>query len=66
MIEWQERVIEERAQLTERIGRLLQFVAGPIFKSLSPQERGLLSRQLTAMRSYEALLSERIALWGRA
>ncbi|KVN31814.1 hypothetical protein WJ63_06680 [Burkholderia pyrrocinia] len=58
--DYQQRVIDEREQLAERLGRLERFVASPRFMELHRCDRFLLSAQLGAMKQYEQLLQERI------
>lgn len=58
----QQRVIDEKAELDERIGKLREFIcSSPIFKQLPDPERGRLYRQQTAMEAYSGVLGERIA-----
>lgn len=57
----QQRVIEEKGQLSERLDKLETFVGGAIYSSLPAPEQSRLSRQLLIMQLYEQVLSERIA-----
>ena len=62
---YQQRVIEERQQLIERINKLRTFVSddnGP-FSKLSMHEQDLLLRQLMVMEEYEDILNERISIF---
>ena len=59
----QQRVVEERDQLAERITRLTAFEAGELFTSLCEAEQRRLRSQLVAMDEYLAILNERIAAW---
>ena len=61
--DWQVRVIEERYDLSERLGRLLKFVAikGPEYLSLTIEDQKLLDEQAKAMRRYVRVLDKRIA-----
>lgn len=58
---YQQRVVEEREQLDERISKLEAFIEG-LDASLA-KDVDLLRCQLYAMRSYHAILSERISRW---
>ena len=58
----QQRVIDEKAELDGRLGKLREFIcSSPIFKQLPGPERGRLYRQQTAMEAYSDVLGERIA-----
>jgi hypothetical protein len=57
----QQRVIEEKASLSENLDKLESFEGGAIFSSLAPAEQSRLSRQLLIMKLYEQVLSERIS-----
>jgi hypothetical protein len=60
----QERVLEEFAQLTERIGKLSQFLGTAVYRELSVIDRELLSEQLSAMSAYQRVLRMRLSVWG--
>lgn len=60
----QQRVLEERAQLYERLTKLDAFHDSPIFLDLPLRERALLSEQRVHMALYLACLDTRIQLWG--
>lgn len=58
----QQRVVDEKAALDEKIALLTQFITGnPVFSSLPLDERGRLKRQRLAMIEYSDILGERIA-----
>lgn len=57
----QQRVVDEKSDLDERIAKLHDFKSNPIFNTLPPVEIGRLYRQEEAMRIYSAVLGERIA-----
>ena len=59
----QQRVIAERQELRERLGKLENFLAGDLFRSLSHEEGVLLWAQRGAMAQYLAILDRRVALW---
>lgn len=56
----QERVIAEKAELDIRREKLIIFIQSPAFDRLNANECSLLTRQLTAMDDYSAVLGERI------
>jgi len=58
----QQRVVDEKAALDEKIALLTQFIAGSqVFGGLPLDERGRLKRQRLAMIEYSDILGERIA-----
>lgn len=58
----QQRVIGEKIQLDDRMGKLAVFVQDVIIHNyLDSHERQRLSRQLDAMREYSEILAARIA-----
>lgn len=59
--DYQTRVIEERAALDEKLEKLDAFVASDAFHDLQEADRVDLMDQRTAMYSYAAILSRRIA-----
>jgi hypothetical protein len=60
----QKRVLEEKEQLDERIEKLEGYLDDTDrVAKLSPDERELLGRQLSAMQEYSAILEERISLF---
>lgn len=61
MLEYQQRVIEEKQALDDKLQRLDPFVASNTFKALSLSEQERLKRQLSLMQQYAAVLGERIA-----
>lgn len=58
---YQERVVEEKRQLDERLERLRAFTVGELFASLPVEEQGRLNRQQLIMEHYVNVLRERIA-----
>ncbi|WP_458373015.1 crAss001_48 related protein [Pseudomonas laurylsulfatiphila] len=59
----QQRVIGEKVQLDDKIGKLSAFFDTSLFKGLPAKESELLTAQLGAMVEYSGLLAERIALF---
>jgi hypothetical protein len=60
----QERVVVERDELSEKIGKLRTFTNGAVFSTLPYEERGLLTRQYLAMSNYLDILNRRIEAFG--
>jgi hypothetical protein len=59
--EYQQRVIEEKAQLQERVAKLAAFITSPRFGTLDMEERARLLDQRLAMNIYLDILKRRIA-----
>lgn len=57
----QQRVIDEYAELTTRLGKLVTFIKSDMAKSLPATEYILLVKQCCAMEMYEGILAERIS-----
>ncbi len=57
----QERVVIEKQELDEKIGKLQQFQNTPFFQTLNGLEIDRLNRQLVVMEQYSEILGERIA-----
>jgi len=57
----QQRVVDEKAELSEKLDKLESFHGGPIYSSLPPAEQARLTRQKLIMELYEQVLSERIS-----
>ena len=57
---YQQRVVDERNALDEKITALRKFIASDMFKTVAEAERLRLGRQLVAMASYSEVLNERI------
>ena len=58
---FQERVVTEKDELEEKIGKLHSFFTTSTFAELDPAEQDRLNEQLKAMETYAALLGQRIA-----
>lgn len=56
----QQRVVEEKRELDEKIAKLDAFFLTPTFKNLPTAERGRLFRQKPWMLGYSKILGERI------
>lgn len=61
---FQARVVAEKRDLDERIGKLRFFLTEQKVVELSPEERERLVRQEGLMEQYSAVLAERIAAFG--
>lgn len=59
----QQRVIDEKNELSDKIYKLSSFRTTDMFKSLSEKEQDLLTVQLNTMIEYENILEERIQLF---
>lgn len=57
----QQRVIEEKEQVSERLSKLYAFFQGAIFPTLIEAEQSRLRNQARFMDGYVAVLEERIA-----
>lgn len=58
---YQQRVIDEKAELDGKLARLNAFTEGQAFAALPWDERCRLSRQALVMIEYSMVLGERIA-----
>ena len=57
----QQRVIDEKTELDEKITKLRAFFTNPIYATLPIEEQEKMDRQLQYMISYSEVLEERIA-----
>ena len=57
----QERGVNEKIDLDDKIDRLTTFITGDFFKSLDRAEKMRLETQLNYMRGYSTVLGWRIA-----
>lgn len=62
----QQRVVDEKNELSEKLGKLLAFFQTPTFAGLSEAERSRLRNQARFMDGYAAVLEERIAAFNYA
>ena len=58
---WQQRVIDELAELEDRREKLSIFRMGDLFRSLDPKDQALLWTQGALMADYALILKMRIA-----
>lgn len=57
---YQDRVVQEKKELDERVGRLVAFGQGVGYAGLPLEEQDRLTRQLLVMEDYSTILGERI------
>lgn len=57
----QERVVEEKTALEDKIGKLETFIEGPIHSTLLEDEQKRLAVQLHHMKEYATVLGHRIS-----
>ena len=66
MQDFQQRVIDERAELVKKLDKLSEFLKDDVFKHLPEFQRELLTRQHVVMQEYASVLAQRIAHFGKA
>ncbi len=57
---FQQRVVNEKTELDEKLSSLSLFLVTPTYESLPPNERIRLGRQREVMTTYSDILGERI------
>ena len=62
----QQRMLDEHAELSDRISKLEAYTGTEMFEQIPEQERCLLNHQLIAMHSYAGILRHRIRLWSKS
>lgn len=60
MNDFQQRVIDEKAELDSKIRSLNTFIQGVVFRTLPQDEQVRLIRQHSLMKDYSSVLNERI------
>lgn len=60
MSTFKERLINEKAQLAEKIEKLESFTKSENFQKIDPVQASLLIAQLPAMKTYCSILEERL------
>lgn len=58
---YQRRVIDEKKELDNKIEALAEFIHGEVFSTVNAPEQRRLRSQLTIMRTFSAVLGDRIA-----
>lgn len=61
MQDYQQRVIDEKAELDERLAKLNAFIDGPKWGTVPDAEQLRMLRQSRLMMGYSSVLGERIA-----
>jgi len=59
--DWQQRLIEERGDLFDRMSRLNSFIHSAEFSAVTSEERKRIKKQYRFMTGYLTALNERIA-----
>ena len=60
MEDWQERVVQEKKELDEKITKLKAMICSDKFEALADTDQRLLVMQLSAMKQYASVLKARI------
>jgi len=61
MEDWQQRVVDEKAELDEKLSKLQEFIEfSPSFSTLETRDARLLMQQEYIMRNYSDILAKRI------
>lgn len=60
MLPHQQRVVDEKAELDDKLAKLKAFKESDLFNSLEIEDRVLLIVQCTYMREYSKILGKRI------
>lgn len=58
---FQQRVLQEKQELDDKIKKLVPFIDGEIYKKLPEDEQVRLRKQVVLMSDYSEVLGERIA-----
>lgn len=58
---FQQRVLDEKRELDEKLEKLMAFIRGPVFETIAPDEQERLKRQSHHMDLYSGVLAERIS-----
>jgi hypothetical protein len=58
---YQQRVVDEKRELDEKLAALRVFLQGQTYANLNAHERNLLYKQAGVMAEYSRILGERIA-----
>ena len=57
----QQRVVDEKNELADKLTKLNNFIGGTVFYDLLPAERIRVAKQAGVMKDYLDILNERIA-----
>lgn len=61
ILPYQQRVIDERDALVDKIDKLGPFIGSPVWEKLPSDEQARLQKQLAIMHQYVEVLIERIS-----
>ena len=64
MLPHQQRVVDEKTELDEKLTKLKAFFGTDIFKGVNEAEQARLQKQADIMQSYSDILGERIEAFG--
>ena len=57
----QQRVVDEKKELDDKLTKLMLFLTGKVYLSLAPEEQKRLQDQSKMMAQYSSILGARIA-----
>lgn len=63
MQDWQKRVLEEHAELSDKVIKLSDFINSDAFDAVDAENQDLLRQQRAAMVSYMTILSKRVSMF---
>ena len=58
---FQQRVVDEKKELDDKLSKLIPFLISETFKAVPPAEQARLIKQSDIMKEYSEVLGERIA-----
>lgn len=58
--EWQQRVVQELHDLSDKVVKLRRYLATDTYRGLPQEDQALLVMQLQSMITYEAVLLKRV------
>ena len=61
MKDYQQRVVDEKIELDEKLTKLIAFILSPAFENVDGLERSRLLQQRDIMNALSSILGERIA-----
>lgn len=63
LLDFQQRVVDEKTELDEKINKLGVFLNSEVFDGLAKRDQFMLVEQRACMKSYSRILGDRIALF---
>ena len=60
LLPYQERVLVERDELSDKVVKLGAFLQGSIFRTVTPEEKERLEKQYSYMKLYLDILDQRV------